>query len=511
MHYRSFLFALTLAVGLALAAGACSATSQHVFGNGGNTGSSSGNGASGNGGNPSSSAHGPTGNGGGLHITDGGFGSCANLQCKAVMDDCAGHGKPATSISGTVYDPAGSLPLYNVYVYIPNTKPDAILTGDPTCTQCEAPASGNPVVGVLTDAKGNFTLQQVTGDKWGVPSGDNIPLVLQVGKWRRQTTIPKVTACTANALPNAQGQRLRLPAKTSEGDMPLIAFTSGCDPAECFLRNVGIDDSEFVAPGSGAGHVHFFTGLDADNFNGTDASSVPGGNTSFDTYTWWLQPANLLKYDIIFNACECNSNDRNMYGTDGYTAMEAYLQGGGRLFTTHYYYNWFAPPTGPADEQSVVSWALPESFTSQPYANFFIDYSFPKGKAYADWLQNANVTTTYGQITLTDTRYDMNGVNPAGTRWIYNADAASDANYATMYMSFNSPVGQPAAMQCGRAVYSDVHLSGTSDDSTFPGECAQADPDGSHQINEKALEFLFFDLSSCVQDNNIPPPPPPPT
>src|SRR5262249_25564202 len=152
--------------------------------------------------------------------------------------------------------------------------------------------------------------------------------------------------------------------------------------------HVGIDDSEFVPPGSGAGHVHFFTGMDADSFNGTDASSVNGGNTSFDTYTWWLNSTNLLKYDIVFNACEGNPNERNRYGNETYKAMEGYLQGGGRLFTTHYYYNWFTPPTGPADEQTVVNWAIPEGLSEQPYNTFFIDTTFPKGKAYADWLQN---------------------------------------------------------------------------------------------------------------------------
>jgi len=59
-------------------------------------------------------------------------------------------------------------------------------------------------------------------------------------------------------------------------------------------------------------------------------------------------------------------------------------------------------------------------------------------------------------------------------------------------------------------VFSDVHLSGTSDDSVFPGECSNPDPGGAHANNEKALEFLFFDLSSCIQNDTMPPPPPPP-
>jgi hypothetical protein len=346
-------------------------------------------------------------------------------------------------------------------------------------------------------------------DTWGVPSGANIPLVLQIGKWRRQVTLPPISACTANTLPDpaTASQKLRLPAKSSEGDMPMIAFTSGCDPAECFLRHIGIDDSEFVVPGSASGHVHFYTGQDATSVAaGAAASQVAGGNTPADTYAWWTELANLQAYDVVFNACECNPNDR---GAGAYQAMHDYVAGGGRLFATHYYYNWFAPPTGPADFQSVVSWALPEGASAQPYTAFFVDPSYPKGQAFSDWLTATGTSTTPGQIPLTDTRWDMNQVNPPSTRWIYNANSADATPYATQFMGFNAPIGAAPAAQCGRAVYSDLHASGSSDDSVFPNECANADPGGAHQPNERALEFLFFDLASCVQDDTQPPISPP--
>ncbi len=75
-----------------------------------------------------------------------------------------------------------------------------------------------------------------------------------------------------------------------------------------------------------------------------------------------------------------------------------------------------------------------------------------------------------------------------------------------MYMSFNMPppLLPPATgpQQCGRAVFSDIHPSGASDDTMFPMECANPDP--TYSTNEKALEYLFFDMASCVQDDTAP-------
>jgi hypothetical protein len=80
------------------------------------------------------------------------------------------------------------------------------------------------------------------------------------------------------------------------------------------------------------------------------------------------------------------------------------------------------------------------------------------------------------------------------------------------YYSFNTPVylggapdsgpdGGPA--QCGKVVFSDLHVgSGNNPGGTFPGNCVQT---GGLTAQEKALEFLLFDLSSCVQNDALPP------
>src|SRR4029079_7089617 len=115
---------------------------------------------------------------------DGGAsGPCVNLQCKQVT--CPGGGK--TTVSGTVYDPAGKNPLYNVVVYVPNSPPKPFVDGA-TCDKCDTLYTGDPLVSALTGPDGKFSLENV-------PVGADIPLVIQIGKWRKQIKIPSVAEC----------------------------------------------------------------------------------------------------------------------------------------------------------------------------------------------------------------------------------------------------------------------------------------------------------------------------
>jgi hypothetical protein len=82
-----------------------------------------------------------------------------------------------------------------------------------------------------------------------------------------------------------------------------------------------------------------------------------------------------------------------------------------------------------------------------------------------------------------------------------------------MYLSFDTPVNAPPTdagtpNYCGRAVFSDLHVSGdptTSDSPPPPDGCDSGDLSS----QEKALEFMLFDLSSCVVPDTIPPGNPP--
>src|SRR4051812_48013206 len=111
-----------------------------------------------------------------------------------------------TTISGTIYDPAGKNPLYNISAYVLDPRsPLPDLEKIPVgcgCTQLlpeKVLAIARP-----TDAAGHFEIECA-------PSG-NVTLVVQTGKWRRVYENVNVVANQANVIPN-----LRLPANSAEG------------------------------------------------------------------------------------------------------------------------------------------------------------------------------------------------------------------------------------------------------------------------------------------------------
>ena len=430
--------------------------------------------------------------------SSGGQTPCTGLQC--AIPSCTNGS--TTSISGTVFDPAGNTPLYNVAVYIPNASlaniPDGVDT-TAQCTSCVAPLSGSPIVVGLTDAKGNFSLENV-------PAGSNIPLVMQTGKFRRQVTIPTVTACQNNTVgqkdSNGAEMLTRLPRNQQEGHLPLIAITTGgCDGLECVVRTFGFDDAEFTTS-TGSGRIHLFVGN-----GGGGAPGSTGDQT--EAYQFWASN-DIYKYDMILNSCECSPYARDTYGP-AYTNMETYLDHGGRLFTSHYQYNWFTDPQAPPEFKSAAQWT-PDDGPSYPEP-YYIDTSFGKGTAMDQWLQNlfASSGLPLGQIVLDDIDNDVAGVNPGTTRWIYNSSdgqpaAVGATNYTTNYLSFDTPFSSSTDMsttvQCGRAVFSDIHVSDGVISTVFPSGCEQLTKE--QQVT--AFEFLFFDLGSCDMPTAVPPP-----
>jgi hypothetical protein len=467
-----------------------------------------GNDASSGGGGTSSGA-GPTSSGGassGTGLLDAATFGCDTLACHQVP--CADGG--TTSLSGEVYDPAGKVPLYNVVVYIPTTKPQPITTGV-TCDPCAGQAIGNPLVSALTDAKGHFVLTNV-------PSGVPIPLVFQIGKWRRQVTVPAVTACGETQLTDKD--TTRLPKNQTEGDIPLIALTTGgADPLECLLRKIGIDDAEFATAG-GHGRVHLYAGSGVPGQMPTPlvaattfAPSLNGGAAFADAQTLWGSSASLDAYDVVLMACEGQTNA----GTKPAAALQAmsdFENAGGRVFASHWHDYWFED--GPAPLPSTGSWTDLTQPPPDP-SDGVIDTSFPKGLAFHDWLSNVGGLDSSGELPINQPKGNVNSVGNGAQQWITmsNPNSMPAGQTAVEYMTFNTPLDVDAGAECGRVVYSDLHVSSGATSNTgvplgdrtgqpFPTGCVTTDL----SPQEKALEFMLFDLSSCIQSDTQPPVPP---
>jgi hypothetical protein len=441
----------------------------------------------------------------GPNLTDGQVTFCGSLACNQVS--CPNGG--TTSLSGIVYDPAGKVPLYNVVVYVPTTQVQPIATGA-TCDQCGGEVTGNPLVSALTDATGHFVLTNV-------PAGTPMPLVLQIGKWRRQITVPAVTPCVDTPLTDKNS--MRLPRSRAEGDVPHIALTTGgADPLECLLRKIGIDDSEFATAG-GAGRVHLYAGsgvpgevpplVAASAF----APSLNGGVAFADAQSLWDTSSSLDAYDIVLMACEGQQNAPTKPAS-ALSAMVEFESHGGRVFASHWHDYWFED--GPAPLPSTGSWTDLTPPPPDP-SDGTLDTSFPKGQAFHDWLANVGGLDASGSLPIHQPKHNLNSVGGGAQQWItlQNPNTTPAGQTAVEYMTFNTPLDVDAGSQCGRVVYSDLHVSSgaTSDagaalgDQTgqpFPGGCVTTDL----SPQEKALEFMLFDLSSCIQSDHQPPMPP---
>jgi hypothetical protein len=419
-------------------------------------------------------------------------GKCVNLQCQ--QHACDGGG--STTISGKVYDPAGNNPLYNVVVYVPNA-PVSPLPKGASCDSCNSLFSGSPIAVAQTDAQGRFTIKNA-------PDGSDIPLVVQIGKWRRQYTLPSVTRCMDNPQPD---KMLRLPRNRSEGDIPSIAISTGeADTLECLLRRIGVDAAEYASGASDTGSMHIFQG--SPRGNNIAPNTNPAAPQSPDAL--WNNKDSLMRFDILLLSCEGQETTRM-----NQQALHQYANAGGRVFASHFHYSWFN--SGPFGSENLATWNPGSNHIDDIMGDLVTTLPdgrpFPKGQALNEWLGNVGALQN-GKLPIEEARNNarVEASHTPSQVWIV-ADPSSPAPGAAQYFSFNTPTtimttpDAPAAY-CGRVVYSDLHVgaaSGDRKDQAVPSGCANRPL----SAQEAALEFMLFDLSSCVMEDDRPPDPPP--
>jgi hypothetical protein len=436
--------------------------------------------------------------GGGMPSVCGNTTPCMNLcQNQAKCD-----GGPMTTITGTVLAGASPWtnlppdPVPNVLVFVRNA-PLQPFTPGASCRQCGADVSGQPLVHTYTAFDGTFRLTNV-------PAGTSFPLVIQLGRWRRQFTIPAVPACTSVSVGN-----LSMPRNQSEGDIPFTAISTGnVDPLECVLLKMGIDQAEFT-PDSGNGRVHIYGGgaLAGGFGNQNGPGSTAGAGTR-------QEPALLdtggsfMNYDQIMLPCWGSPYTK--------TAAElanlvTYSDSGGHFFATHYSYSWLvnngefnnvAQWVPNYNNPGAVTWTLNVSAAVPPSP------PAPNAGTFVTWLNLVQALSNFAatvpanpQVAITNARHDANAVANGSIDWIDGTDP--DHNNALVeHFTFNTPVG--ASSQCGHDIYSDFHVAGiangpNTNGQAFPNECTT-----DFTPQEKILEFMVWDLASCV-----PPPGPP--
>ncbi|MGZ6067457.1 MAG: hypothetical protein ACXWVM_33965 [Polyangiales bacterium] len=412
----------------------------------------------------------------------GGVSSCTDPLC-AKIPICAPGSE--TSITGTVYAPNGVEPLYNAVVYIPKGTV-APFSDTITCDRCDTPKSA--IASAVTGADGKFTL------KGAIPAGTNIPLVIELGRWRRYVTISTVSAC----VPNPQAASLtRLPRKQAEGNaldnIPRMAMATGnVDAMECVLRKMGLDDSVFSDPTftDSSKRIHFYL----DN-GATYSKTTPSWTVLADDIT------RMQKYDAIIYACR--GSEGTARSTARKDALRSYANAGGRLFATHYSYMWLFDNDTWATSASWVRDGGPATSSDTTPLVCDVNTGFPKGVAFSQWLNivGALSNVTPPRVDILASRKDVASVKAPTLGWI----TSPPSTQTVQHMTFDTPYAAASSSLCGRVLFSDFHVTNASTGGkTFPAECSGT----ALTAQEKVLEFMLFDLASCVS-GDVPPPPPP--
>jgi hypothetical protein len=220
-----------------------------------------------------------------------------------------------------------------------------------------------------------------------------------------------------------------------------------------------------------------------------------------------------MTYDAIMMSCEGSTSAfRDQKPQTSIDNLTAYADAGGRVFYSHLHLYWLQNMMGYGATANYLGGLNPPPSP----ATFTVNQAFPKGAAFAQWLQGVGATTTLGELPLTGSEHSVPAVTAPTVEWLSMTNPNNTNNqHSSQALSFNVPLANPEAQQCGRNTFVDLHVKHTvtptggtptgGDDSDpskpFPTGCSARDM----SPQQKAAAFLFFDLTGCVQPNGATP------
>jgi hypothetical protein len=423
-----------------------------------------------------------TGDAGAPHVPAD-LAGCTGRGC--AIPACAG--RDDTVITGTVFAPNGVDPVPNASVYIPLDEP-LPYSGGVACDLCGTVAGA--LTTTVTRADGLFRLT-------GVPAGQNIPLVVELGRFRRVVRM-NVTECTTNLVPkdpNLFG--LRLPGKDADlspdDHVPHIAVASGdFDQIECVLKRMGISQID----------------LYDDREPGTSLPATLGkfGDLIADR-------AKLKSYNLVVINCT-KAHFETLLTPAVLANLEDYVASGGRLFATDWAYDFihqvpeFAPylcfvPGGVNGPSPATACGGAPGLKGEAHSNDKWNTAASiKDPTMKSWLSVFPNTIVNGLVPVAFNFVVINRVGDANkfptTIWA-DGDATDPASLPQFSKGTRPLTVTFDYKQCGRVHYSTYNTEPNAAPNDVPmSRYPMCDNRTTFNAQERLLEYLIFETAQCV-------------
>jgi hypothetical protein len=412
------------------------------------------------------------GAGGGMHQAGGNGGSSGGASGAGASgaggttlppnacpppDSCPAGG----TVRGRVFAPNGTDPVDQALVARPiQVRPFPPEVACEVCSDLQDQACRS----TISAPDGAFTLDRL-------PTGMQT-IVLQKGRFRRQIQVD-VPCGTLDLTP----EQSRLPKSTAEGDIPKIAVATGdFDQIECVLGKIGLDPNAF------------------DRYEGSVLGGLLSGLPHFDGLV--MNYDRLKTYNIVFINCTNDTFENLLQNPMIQANLERYVRSGGRLYVTDWSYDWAEQV--PQFSQFIdfdpgMSGSMPEAPNAAAVGMGDIEIDATvTDPALKEWLRGVGALGAGDTVHLKhflEGWVQMLSYTDAVKEWISGPVPGRGNRPLTVTFDYN---------QCGRVLYSSYHTLGRDPASfltPYPAYCLAAPL----SPQERILEYLIFEISSCVQ------------